>query len=93
MLIPKSAAVPVGIDLSGMWQLREDSADTVREITEAERRAAGGGESLLLSPEREMRKKRRRRSDGTLVHVFLETGRSLKVTQTADGLFIIAFKR
>jgi len=88
VLVPKSAAVPVGIDLSGQWQLREDSADTVREITEAERKAAGGEESILVPRERTTKKSRQRRSDGTLVHVFLETGRSLKVTQTVDGLFI-----
>ena len=29
-----------------------------------------------------------RRKDGSLVHVFLETGRTLKITQTAYGLFI-----
>jgi len=88
VLVPKSATIPVGIDFSGQWQLREDSVDTVREITEAERKAAGGEESISLVPERTTKNKRRRRSDGTLVHVFLETGESLKVTQTADGLFI-----
>jgi hypothetical protein len=29
-----------------------------------------------------------RRKDGSLVHVFLETGRTLKITQTEYGLFI-----
>jgi hypothetical protein len=88
VFVPKNAAVPVGVNFSGLWQLREDSADTVREITEAERKAAGSEESILVPPERETRNKRRRRADGMLVHVFLETGSSLKITQTADGLFI-----
>jgi len=88
VLVPKSAAIPVGVDFSGQWQLREDSADTVREITEAERKAAGGDERIVPTPDHTTKNKRRRRSDGTLVHVFLETGNSLKVTQTVDGLFI-----
>jgi hypothetical protein len=58
VLVPKSAVVPVGVDFSGPWHLREDSADTVRKISEAERRAAGGEESLLRVPERTTRKKR-----------------------------------
>jgi hypothetical protein len=82
VLQPKSAAVPAGIDFSGRWQLHADSADSVGRISEAERRSAGAGEAIRVSP------KRSRDSKGTLVHVFLETGEVLKVSQTDYGLFI-----
>jgi len=87
-LIAKSADVPTGVDLSGQWRLRVDSLDSVERIGEAEREAAGGKESILLVPERKSQRSRQRSSAGTLVHVFLETGSSLKVTQTPHGLFI-----
>ena len=87
-LIAKSAAVPAGIDLSGQWQLRADSQDTVKRISEAELEAAGGNESILMAPERESRRSRKQSSDGILVHVFLEIGSSLKITQTPHALFI-----
>lgn len=60
-LVAKGAAVPVGVDLSGTWQLRADAQDAVKR-------------GLL--------------SDSALVHVFLETGDSLKLTQTDFGLFV-----
>ena len=87
-LIAKSAIVPMGIDLSGQWQLQPASHDTMGRISEAEIEAAGGKERLIKKPERDRQAPRRRQTDGTLVHVFLETGRSLKVTQTEHGLFI-----
>ena len=58
-LIPKSAAVPAGIDLSGQWVLV--------------------GKDPLAN---------RRPAADTLVTVFLETGKAVKVTQTPEGLFI-----
>jgi len=82
VLQPKSAAVPAGIDFSGQWRLRADSADSVRRISEAERRSAGGDEAIRVSTTQS------RKSKGTLVHVFLETGQALKVSQTEHGLFM-----
>lgn len=58
MLITKPAAVPIGVDLSGQWLLRDTSGATQRAARE------------------------------TLVHVFFETGKSVKITQTSSGLFI-----
>jgi len=87
-LIAKSADVPTGMDLSGQWRLRVDSLDSVERIGEAEREAAGGEENILVVPERKLQRSRQRSSAGTLVHVFLETGSSLKVTQTLHALFI-----
>jgi len=87
-LIAKSADVPPGIDLSGQWRLRVDSHDTVKQISDAELEAAGGEESIIPVSESKSQRSRKRSSAGTLVHVFLETGSSLKVTQTQYGLFI-----
>lgn len=87
-LIAKSADVPSGINLSGQWRLRADSQDTVKSISDAELEAAGGRDSIVPVPERKTQRSRQRSSTGTLVHVFLETGSSLKVTQTQYGLFI-----
>lgn len=82
VLVVRSSTVPVGIDFSGQWELRDESNDTINRMREAEIHAAGGRDALLSSPER------RRRDNGSLVYVFLETGRNLKITQTRQGLFI-----
>jgi len=87
VLIAKSAAVPVGVDLSGQWRLRDSSRDTVKRIDDAEMKAAGGEEGIQLVKPSSQRS-RRRPTDGSLVHVFLETGDALKITQTDFGLFI-----
>jgi hypothetical protein len=87
-LVAKSAEIPAGVDLSGQWRLRADSRDTVARISDAEIAAAGGTESIIVPPKRGTGKARRHSSDGALVHVFLETGMALKVTQTDSGLFI-----
>ena len=60
----------------------------MRLIREAEMEAAGGKEKLIRIPERRPQESRQRPTGGTFVHVFLETGQSLKVTQTEYGLFI-----
>ncbi len=83
-LIPKSAIVPDGIDLSGDWQLSADTAGTNRVLADAEYEAAGGMEDLLGERPRQ----RSRRDQRALVHVFLETGSRLRVTQTDAGIFI-----
>ncbi|MDJ0814230.1 MAG: hypothetical protein QNJ23_10915 [Woeseiaceae bacterium] len=80
----KPAAVPDGLDLSGDWQLRAASRDTNRRIGDAERKAAGPGESLI--PGKGSTSSRRK--DDIQVHVFLETGESLRISQTDYGLFI-----
>ena len=60
----------------------------MKRISDAEVEAAGGQESIIGAPERKSQRSRKQSSAGTLVHVFLETGSSLKVTQTEYGLFI-----
>ncbi len=86
-LIAKSAAVPPGLNFSGQWQIRAASRETARRIDDAELRAAGGAQGIGIA-ERTSRPPKRRSSDGSLVHVFLETGETLKITQTAYGIFI-----
>jgi len=80
MLISKSSAVPAGIDLSGFWLLREDP-DFARMP------AMDAGIERLISENRSQRS-RRRSSDGVSAQVFMEFGESLKITQTAYGIFI-----
>ncbi len=87
-LITKNAVVPAGIDLSGRWELRDAGADTTRRIDAAERRAAGDLEDIVRTSRGNSRSRPTRRKAGPLVHVFLETGKSLKITQTEHGLFI-----
>lgn len=86
-LLPKSAVVPAGVDLSGLWQLRvepgarerrPDNAEQMIRIPPSSSRRNTGGRSPLGSA----------RSGRAAVSVFLESGESLKVTQTASGLFI-----
>jgi hypothetical protein len=92
VLIPKSGVAPPGMDLSGTWRLRRDTSDGQRRINEAIRRTDGVDDRVILRPpeptERGRDSTRSRRNPGGLVHVFLETGSTLKVTQTADGLFL-----
>ena len=87
-LITKNAVVPAGTDLSGRWELRVASTGTTSRIEDAERRAAGGLEDIVQSSRRNSRSHPTRHKAGSLVHVFLETGKSLKITQTEHGLFI-----
>ena len=84
-LPPTSADVPAGTDLSGQWQLRSNSRDSNRQIEEAERQAAGARESRILESRKSLA---RRKPDDIQVHVFLEAGESLKLTQTEHGLFV-----
>jgi hypothetical protein len=74
------------VDLSGRWQLRDGSEDANRAISDVEREAAGDVEDLI--PPKSNKKSSRKKNDDTQVHVFLETGRSLKITQVEKGLFV-----
>jgi hypothetical protein len=92
VLETKSAAPPPGIDFSGYWQLSADSPADRDRINAAIGQAAGG-DFIPLPPERGRNpppptRSSSRKSGGGLVRVFLESGQNLKVTQTADGIFI-----
>lgn len=82
----KSSTVPAGVDLSGRWHLRDDSQATNRAISDIEREAAGANEGLI--PKSTRKTSSRKKSDDTQVHVFLETGEVLKITQVERGLFV-----
>lgn len=83
-LAARSSVVPAGADLSGQWLLREEPG--------AKPIPRGGPEpGIRIPPKNTMSsagKLRSKRSSGTAVTMFLETGASLKISQTPDGLFI-----
>jgi hypothetical protein len=92
VLVPKSAAVPVGVDLSGNWLIRKDP--TAKQFS-----AVGddGGIRIPTSGSQRSRQgqshgngggSRGGKSGGASARVFLEFGESLKITQTYFGLFI-----
>ena len=82
----KSGTVPAGVDLSGLWQLRDDSQAANQAISDIEREAAGADEGLI--PKSSRKTSARKKNDDTQVHVFLETGEVLKITQVERGLFV-----
>ena len=81
-LEPRAAGNPQQVDLSGQWVLRSGDElavsheQTIRIPAASTRRQIEGGRTR---PER--------RSSRTSVHLFLESGTALKVTQTDYGLF------
>lgn len=81
----KSGAVPAGVDLSGRWQLRDEGQQANKAISDLEREAAGADEGLIP---KSRKSKSSRKKDDTQVHVFLETGESIKITQVERGLFV-----
>ena len=87
-LIPISATVPSGVDLSGQWTLRLADQETMKRIKDAEVAAAGGLEPVVPKRRPVSGESSRSSNSGAQVHVFLETGTQLKVSQTASGLFI-----
>jgi hypothetical protein len=85
-LQPRSAAVLAGVDLSGQWLLRRSGDESLQQIAKAGADAAGG--QPIIRSRRDVEARKPRNARGGLVHVFLETGEALKITQTPDGLFI-----
>ena len=81
VLISKSAAVPVGVDLSGFWHLREGGPSRRMEN-------ADGIREELIDLKSTQRSRRKRSSGGASAHVFLQYGTNLKISQTAFGIFI-----
>lgn len=94
VLVPMSADVPPGIDFSGLWNIRPESLRGQPGIREAIDRTDGVDNKRILR--NRMNQQRdgsygghgNGRTKGGLVGIFLETGDSLKITQTPDGLFI-----
>ncbi len=93
VLEPRDGTVPTGVDLSGNWVIRNDQREDQRRLSAAIRRTDGVKDSdIFQAPDRQSASASRRgRSSGVkggLVYIFLETGESLKVTQTPYALFI-----
>ncbi len=92
--MPRDGAVPVGVNLSGNWNIRTASAREQRRIREAIRRTDGVDDEAIFgrSGSQSGRSSSRSRGNGQvkggLVDVFLELGDALKITQTDHGLFI-----
>lgn len=88
----KSPLVPLGVNLTGTWELRDEYADARRQLNAAIRKTDGVGDRIIRQnpPMRGERPSQipPRRVRGGLVYVFLVTGRTLKITQTPDGLFL-----
>lgn len=85
VLTPRSGGNPEGVDLSGQWALRGGpEIPTLVEQTIVIPRQATARDAQL----REQRMRRDKRSKGRAVHVFMESGKSLKISQTAYGVFI-----
>jgi hypothetical protein len=83
VLVPYAATAPPGVDFSGRWQIRApERADEqridhlIQEMDGALRQGVG----VVRTPPDDKR--------AGYVHVFLETGRRLKITQTPYGLFV-----
>ena len=68
--------IPAGVNFAGRWQLQEGAI------------GSSGGLQDAMAAARRDRSRVRTPMDGPSVHVFLRTGRVLKVTQTPDGLFV-----
>jgi len=86
-LPPRNGVNANAIDLSGNWVLRQESGNPIG--------SAGAEEKTILIPrrnnthaQRAPRSPRDSTSDGSAVHVFLESGEVLKITQTLHGIFI-----
>ncbi len=82
VLQPRDNTVPAGVDLSGTWKIRANMVEDQRRLQEAIRKTSGARRS---SGSRNSKPSKVR---GGVVHVFLETGELLKISQTAHGLFI-----
>jgi hypothetical protein len=86
-LLPKSAIVPAGIDLSGLWELRIDpgaggrSTEAPEQLIRIPPSTSSRAQVGLAGANRDLSRR-------AAVSVFLEFGGSLKISQTASGLFI-----
>lgn len=93
VLAPIDGTVPADVDLSGNWRLRTDMASELRRIQDAIRKTDGVKDSRIsrgqtISGELSRASSGSGSSKAGLVHVFLETGSTLKITQTQHALFI-----
>ncbi|MFT5500037.1 MAG: hypothetical protein ACI88G_000163 [Woeseiaceae bacterium] len=90
VLEPIDGTVPSGIDLSGNWLMRDPNVADQQRVNDAIRKTDGmKDDDFSVKPNsNRSRQSKSRKNKGGLVHVFLETGTALKVTQTAHGVFV-----
>ena len=85
----RSAAVPPGVDLSGRWELQGHREKPGARQLEREQGIylppASAAGRRQQGPERAGGN---RRSKSPSVYVFIENGRSLKISQTQHGIFV-----
>jgi len=86
LLMPRSAEVPDGVDLSGQWVLAPDQSAALERLEAVTRRAPGDGRAIL-DPASDPPPSRRR-GDASLLHLFLEAGSKLRLTQTDYALYV-----
>ena len=79
----RNGVAPDGVDFSGTWVIRENDSADQRSIRRAIIQTDGGKHT-----ESKRRSASGRRKHSGLVDVFLETGRTLKITQTPYGFFV-----
>lgn len=83
-LLARPGGNPASIDLSGTWVLRgPEAAPRPQEQTIVLPRPTS-----RVSEQTRQQPQRRSRSKDSAAHVFLETGKTLQISQTAFGLFI-----
>ena len=88
-LIARSAAVPPGVDLSGRWEMQGYAEEPDARQVERE-------QGIYLPPASTAGRRQQgppraggiMRTKSPSVYVFIENGRSLKITQTGHGLFV-----
>ena len=85
VLQPKSAEVPAGVDFSGRWQLSDTDGETIRRLDNANPVPV---EDILKEAKRARYGRASNSTPGSAVHVFLEAGSRLKITQTDFGIFV-----
>lgn len=91
VLEPLPGEPPPGTDLSGTFELSSDRGEIERRISAAIRATDGAGNRVVFRPPDAAATGDRRdsgRVNSGLVYVFLETGDTLKITQTASALFV-----
>jgi len=87
-LTPIGEVIPADVSFAGRWQQQDPGNEAATKIRNAEQSAAGGLDDVVAAARRDRGSDSGRGKKGPSVHVFLETGSRLKITQNAYGLFI-----
>ena len=85
VLQPRDATVPTGVDFSGRWQLSDTDGETIRRLDDANPVPV---EDILKEAKRARTGRASSSKPGSAVHVFLEAGSRLKITQTDFAIFV-----